>query len=165
MLQSRGSESANPMTHRAQSLSATDTRGKHRIQAELKRLEQETKFLEVLFHPSLQFSSIVGYCSDFVLFSLVMCVIFINLHLFIGCFCSSICGFSLFLSQYRLKHFLLAANCKVYKCWTICHQFSILACMLFSWKLCILLLAGLIGFQCDLWYLVSKTARRFGQLT
>lgn len=29
---------------------AADTRGKHRISAELKRLEQEIRFLEVCFH-------------------------------------------------------------------------------------------------------------------
>ncbi|KAI4324018.1 hypothetical protein L6164_023586 [Bauhinia variegata] len=45
-MESSGSESESPMTHRVQSLSATtDTRGKHRIQAELKRLEQEARFL------------------------------------------------------------------------------------------------------------------------
>jgi len=46
-MQSRGPESASPMTHRVQSLSSADTRGKHRIHAELKRLEQEARFLEV----------------------------------------------------------------------------------------------------------------------
>ncbi|KAH7522230.1 hypothetical protein FEM48_Zijuj07G0116300 [Ziziphus jujuba var. spinosa] len=46
MMQSSGSESASPITHRLQSLSAADTRGKHRIQAELKRLEQEARCLE-----------------------------------------------------------------------------------------------------------------------
>ncbi|KAF7806924.1 guanine nucleotide-binding protein subunit gamma 2 [Senna tora] len=45
-MQSSGSESASPMTLRVQSLSSTDTRGKHRIQVELKRLEQEARFLE-----------------------------------------------------------------------------------------------------------------------
>ncbi|XP_061339046.1 guanine nucleotide-binding protein subunit gamma 2-like [Gastrolobium bilobum] len=46
-MQSGGLESASPVTNRVQSLSsATDTRGKHRIHAELKRLEQETRFLE-----------------------------------------------------------------------------------------------------------------------
>lgn len=45
-MQSVEPESASPTTHRLQSLSAADTRGKHRIQAELKRLEQETRFLE-----------------------------------------------------------------------------------------------------------------------
>ncbi|XP_061339045.1 guanine nucleotide-binding protein subunit gamma 2-like [Gastrolobium bilobum] len=39
-------DSAGPMTHRVQSLSSADARGKHRIHAELKRLEQETRFLE-----------------------------------------------------------------------------------------------------------------------
>ncbi|XP_065634074.1 guanine nucleotide-binding protein subunit gamma 2 isoform X1 [Quercus suber] len=45
-MQSGSSESASPRTQRVHSLSATDTRGKHRIQAELKRLEQEARFLE-----------------------------------------------------------------------------------------------------------------------
>ncbi|RDX66352.1 Guanine nucleotide-binding protein subunit gamma 2, partial [Mucuna pruriens] len=45
-MESGGPESPPPMTHRVQSLSSTDTRGKHRIHAELKRLEQETRFLE-----------------------------------------------------------------------------------------------------------------------
>ncbi|XP_057425579.1 guanine nucleotide-binding protein subunit gamma 2-like isoform X2 [Lotus japonicus] len=45
-MQSGGPESENPMTERAQSLSSADTRGKHRIHAELKRLEQEARFLE-----------------------------------------------------------------------------------------------------------------------
>ncbi|KAE9592300.1 hypothetical protein Lal_00033535 [Lupinus albus] len=41
-MQSSGSESVK----RVQSLSYSDARGKHRIQAELKRVEQEAKFLE-----------------------------------------------------------------------------------------------------------------------
>ncbi|KAF4351348.1 hypothetical protein CsatB_026298 [Cannabis sativa] len=45
-MQSSGSETASPTTQRLQSLSIADTRGRHRIQAELKRLEQETRFLE-----------------------------------------------------------------------------------------------------------------------
>ncbi|KAG2728133.1 hypothetical protein I3843_01G186500 [Carya illinoinensis] len=51
-MQSGSSESLSPITHRiqslsaSQSLSATDTRGKHRVLAELKRLEQEARFLE-----------------------------------------------------------------------------------------------------------------------
>ncbi|XP_062108246.1 guanine nucleotide-binding protein subunit gamma 2 [Humulus lupulus] len=45
-MQSGGSETASPTTQRLQSLSSADTRGRHRIQAELKRLEQETRFLE-----------------------------------------------------------------------------------------------------------------------
>ncbi|KAH1191831.1 Guanine nucleotide-binding protein subunit gamma 2 [Glycine soja] len=45
-MESGGPESASPMTHRVQSLSSADTRGKHRIHAELKRLEQEARFLE-----------------------------------------------------------------------------------------------------------------------
>lgn len=48
-MQSDGSESVSlsPTTQRLQSLSASDTRGKHRILAELKRFEQEARFLEV----------------------------------------------------------------------------------------------------------------------
>ncbi|KAF3456919.1 hypothetical protein FNV43_RR01573 [Rhamnella rubrinervis] len=46
MMQSSGSESASPITHRLHSLSAAETRGKHRIQAELKRLDQEARCLE-----------------------------------------------------------------------------------------------------------------------
>ncbi|KAE8022628.1 hypothetical protein FH972_008413 [Carpinus fangiana] len=45
-MQSDRSESASPITQRVQSFPATDTRGKHRILAELKRLEQEVRFLE-----------------------------------------------------------------------------------------------------------------------
>ncbi|KDP40254.1 hypothetical protein JCGZ_02252 [Jatropha curcas] len=46
-MQSDRSDSSGPITQRVNSLaSATDTRGKHRIQAELKRLEQEARFLE-----------------------------------------------------------------------------------------------------------------------
>ncbi|KAA0057461.1 guanine nucleotide-binding protein subunit gamma 2-like [Cucumis melo var. makuwa] len=42
------SQSASPITQRVQSSSSSsiDTRGKHRIQAEVKRLEQEARFLE-----------------------------------------------------------------------------------------------------------------------
>lgn len=40
-MQSENSEEARSVA------GATDTRGKHRISAELKRLEQETRFLEV----------------------------------------------------------------------------------------------------------------------
>lgn len=48
-MQSDRSDSSGPITQRLNSLpSATDTRGKHRIQAELKRLEQEVRFLEVI---------------------------------------------------------------------------------------------------------------------
>lgn len=46
-MQSDRPESGGLITHRSQSLAAGDTRGKHRIQAELKRLEQEARFLEV----------------------------------------------------------------------------------------------------------------------
>lgn len=52
-MQSGGSGSASPISHLDHSLSASesssacDTRGKHRIQAEIKRLEQEARFLEV----------------------------------------------------------------------------------------------------------------------
>ncbi|XP_024636964.1 guanine nucleotide-binding protein subunit gamma 1 isoform X2 [Medicago truncatula] len=45
-MQSDGSQSDNPTTHFVQSQSfstSSDTRGKHRIHAELKRLEQETR--------------------------------------------------------------------------------------------------------------------------
>ncbi|GAV57532.1 G-gamma domain-containing protein [Cephalotus follicularis] len=45
-MKSGRSESSGPMTQRVLSLTATDTRGKHRILAELKRLEQEARFLE-----------------------------------------------------------------------------------------------------------------------
>ncbi|KAJ4722558.1 guanine nucleotide-binding protein subunit gamma 2-like [Melia azedarach] len=45
-MQSDKPESGGLITHRSQSLAAGDTRGKHRIQAELKRLEQEARFLE-----------------------------------------------------------------------------------------------------------------------
>ncbi|XP_038724002.1 guanine nucleotide-binding protein subunit gamma 2 [Tripterygium wilfordii] len=45
-MESGRSESAVRITQRLQSLSSSDTRGKHRIQAELKRLEQESRFLE-----------------------------------------------------------------------------------------------------------------------
>ncbi|OAY28018.1 guanine nucleotide-binding protein subunit gamma 2 [Manihot esculenta] len=46
-MQSDSSDSSGPITQRVNSLpSATDTRGKHRIQAEIKRLEQEVRFLE-----------------------------------------------------------------------------------------------------------------------
>ncbi|KAK2647125.1 hypothetical protein Ddye_022320 [Dipteronia dyeriana] len=45
-MQSGPSEPGGPVTQRTQSLAASDTRGKHRIQAELKRLEQEARFLE-----------------------------------------------------------------------------------------------------------------------
>ena len=53
-MESDRSDSSGPITQRAHSLgasagSATDTRGKHRIQAELKRIEQEARFLEVSF--------------------------------------------------------------------------------------------------------------------
>ncbi|XP_022138156.1 guanine nucleotide-binding protein subunit gamma 2-like [Momordica charantia] len=37
---------AVPMTHRIHSMSAVDAVGKHRLQAEMKRLEQEARFLE-----------------------------------------------------------------------------------------------------------------------
>ncbi|XP_050219368.1 guanine nucleotide-binding protein subunit gamma 2 [Mercurialis annua] len=46
-MQSDWSDSSGPITQRVNSLApVTDTRGKHRIQAELKRLEQESRFLE-----------------------------------------------------------------------------------------------------------------------
>lgn len=51
-MESDRSDSSGPITQRLYSLGAaaagaTDTRGKHRIQAELKRIEQEARFLEV----------------------------------------------------------------------------------------------------------------------
>jgi hypothetical protein len=50
-MESGGTESENTMTHfvfQTQSLSSSsDTRGKHRLHAELKKLEQEKKYLEV----------------------------------------------------------------------------------------------------------------------
>lgn len=46
-MQSDRCDSGVLITQRTQSLTASsDTRGKHRLQAELKRLEQETRFLE-----------------------------------------------------------------------------------------------------------------------
>ncbi|KAF2313913.1 hypothetical protein GH714_020499 [Hevea brasiliensis] len=46
-MQSDRSDSSGPITKRVNSLpSDSDTRGKHRIQAELKRLEQEARLLE-----------------------------------------------------------------------------------------------------------------------
>ncbi|XP_058744856.1 uncharacterized protein LOC131617608 isoform X1 [Vicia villosa] len=47
-MQSDESDSETPMTHfvQTQSFSSSDTKGKHRIHAELKRLEQETRYLE-----------------------------------------------------------------------------------------------------------------------
>ncbi|XP_058744874.1 uncharacterized protein LOC131617608 isoform X4 [Vicia villosa] len=44
-MQSDESDSETPMTHfvQTQSFSSSDTKGKHRIHAELKRLEQETR--------------------------------------------------------------------------------------------------------------------------
>ncbi|KAJ8764591.1 hypothetical protein K2173_013184 [Erythroxylum novogranatense] len=46
-MQSDRSDSSGPITQRVHSLAGvTDTRGKHRIQAEVKRLEQEARFLE-----------------------------------------------------------------------------------------------------------------------
>lgn len=41
-------EAAVPIAHRIQSLSAVDAVGKHRLLAEMKRLEQEARFLEVV---------------------------------------------------------------------------------------------------------------------
>ncbi|KAB1218094.1 Guanine nucleotide-binding protein subunit gamma 2 [Morella rubra] len=65
-MQSDRSESASPITSRVQSFTATDTRGKHRIQAELKRLEQEARFLELMNE------ALVTYA---ILYSLVLCKI------------------------------------------------------------------------------------------
>ncbi|XP_039010759.1 guanine nucleotide-binding protein subunit gamma 2-like [Hibiscus syriacus] len=46
MQSGRLQSAVSPIPQRIQSLQAADTRGKHRIQAELKRLEQEARFLE-----------------------------------------------------------------------------------------------------------------------
>ncbi|XVF66589.1 hypothetical protein PTKIN_Ptkin10aG0049400 [Pterospermum kingtungense] len=42
----RSQSVVSPFPQRVQSFQVADTRGKHRLQAELKRLEQETRFLE-----------------------------------------------------------------------------------------------------------------------
>lgn len=66
------SDSRGLNTQRTQSLTGSgDTRGKHRIQAELKRLEQETRFLEVSF-----FFRFLLFLWLFYLFS-VLCVFII----------------------------------------------------------------------------------------
>lgn len=56
-MQSDRSDSSGPITQRLHSLNtvSADTRGKHRIQAELKRLEQEVRFLEVSSTPLTSF--------------------------------------------------------------------------------------------------------------
>ncbi|KAG4983658.1 hypothetical protein JHK87_028407 [Glycine soja] len=59
-MESGGPESASPMTHRVQSLSSADTRGKHRIHAELKRLEQEARFLEIRLMSSVSLEDQTG---------------------------------------------------------------------------------------------------------
>ncbi|XWS13741.1 hypothetical protein CRYUN_Cryun36dG0064100 [Craigia yunnanensis] len=46
MQSGRSQSMVSPIPQRVQSFQAVDTRGKHRIQAELKRLEQEARFLE-----------------------------------------------------------------------------------------------------------------------
>ncbi|EOY05839.1 hypothetical protein QUC31_016578 [Theobroma cacao] len=46
MQSGRSQSVVTPIPQRVQSFQAADTRGKHRIQAELKRLEQEARFLE-----------------------------------------------------------------------------------------------------------------------
>ncbi|KAK8555190.1 hypothetical protein V6N13_037449 [Hibiscus sabdariffa] len=46
MQSGRSQSMVRPIPQRIQSFQAADTRGKHRIQAELKRLEQEARFLE-----------------------------------------------------------------------------------------------------------------------
>lgn len=46
-MQSGNSQAAPSINHQDSALAAADTRGKHRITAELKRLEQEARFLEV----------------------------------------------------------------------------------------------------------------------
>ncbi|CBI26335.3 hypothetical protein AAG906_024974 [Vitis piasezkii] len=45
-MQSGNSQAAPSINHQDSALAAADTRGKHRITAELKRLEQEARFLE-----------------------------------------------------------------------------------------------------------------------
>lgn len=67
-MQSDRSNSVFVVTQRSQSLAASDARGKHRLQAELKRVEQEAKFLEVssslMFHvarSSMDFILIIKY--------------------------------------------------------------------------------------------------------
>ncbi|KAJ9700494.1 hypothetical protein PVL29_006017 [Vitis rotundifolia] len=45
-MQSGNSQAAPSLNHQDSALAAADTRGKHRITAELKRLEQEARFLE-----------------------------------------------------------------------------------------------------------------------
>ncbi|KAL6185018.1 hypothetical protein ACLB2K_041153 [Fragaria x ananassa] len=67
-MQSDGSDSVSlsPTTQRAQqSLSASDTRGKHRIQAELKRFEQEARFLEMIEILVLRILSFSGLMVSF----------------------------------------------------------------------------------------------------
>lgn len=46
-MQSGNSQAAPSLNHQDSALAAADTRGRHRITAELKRLEQEARFLEV----------------------------------------------------------------------------------------------------------------------
>lgn len=90
-MQSGGPESASPITNRVQSLSSADTRGKHRVHAELKRLEQEARFLEVATYFFLFFFFIIIMflepcclvgdgccccCLFFFLFVLSLCVSF-----------------------------------------------------------------------------------------
>ncbi|OMO99644.1 hypothetical protein COLO4_13178 [Corchorus olitorius] len=48
MQSGRSQSVVSPIPQRVQSFQAADTRGKHRIQAELKRLEQEARFLELV---------------------------------------------------------------------------------------------------------------------
>ena len=47
MQSGRSKSVVSPIPQRVQSFQEADSRGKHRIQAELKRLEQEARFLEV----------------------------------------------------------------------------------------------------------------------
>ncbi|KAG6727160.1 hypothetical protein I3843_02G102900 [Carya illinoinensis] len=66
-MQSGRSGSARPITHLDHSLSASeyltssDTRGKHRVQAGIKRLEQEARFLEVHFLLCLYLRLLEGF--------------------------------------------------------------------------------------------------------
>lgn len=81
-MQSDGSESLSPTTQRLQSLSAADTRGKHRIQAELKRLEQEARFLEV--SDAFTLILMLGILSLWCCCCCILCWILIVLYLISG---------------------------------------------------------------------------------
>ena len=83
-MQSDGSETLSPTTLRLQSLSAADTRGKHRIHAELKRFEQETRFLEVSV--ILFTVSVMVWEFDFVLCCWIL-MSYVSFLSVIGCMC------------------------------------------------------------------------------